>query len=130
MKIFGLSMEKNIKYEQGKRLLEKTIKQTDIHAEWFKDMCKNYDENLPEYTGFDYHQAIRYMRTWDIIKELPTDKKNLFIIYTACDFNYKNTLAIFNDIGKGYKNAATLRVMISNIRKQIKEIYKDRYGTN
>ena len=123
-------MEKNIKYEQGKRLLEKCIKQTDIHAEWLKDMCKNYDENLPEYTGFDYQQAIKYMRTWDIIKELPTDKKNLFIIYVACDFNYKNTLAIFNDIGKGYKNAATLRVMISNIRKQIKEIYKDKYGTN
>lgn len=130
MKIFGLGMEKNIKYEQGKRLLEKSIKQTDMYVEWLKDMCKNYDENLPEYTGFDYHQAIAYMRTWDIIKELPTDKKNLFIIYVACDFNYKNTLAIFNDIGKGYKNAATLRVMISNIRKQIKEIYKDRYGTN
>lgn len=130
MKIFGLGMEKNIKYEQGKRLLEKTIKQTDIHTEWLKDMCKNYDENLPEYTGFEYQQAIKYMRTWDIIKELPTDKKNLFIIYAVCDFNYKNTLAIFNDIGKCYKNTATLRVMISNIRKQIKEIYKERYDTN
>lgn len=131
MKIFGCSMEKNINYEQGKHLLQEYIQNTEQYIKWLKEMCDKYDNtlfDLPDFGAFDYEKAVKFIRTWEIINEFPTDKKNLFLIYCACEYNYTKTLAIFNDIGKGCKNAATLRVLISNIRKLIKEIYTERYG--
>lgn len=124
-------MEKNINYEQGKKLLEEYIRKTESDIKWIKEMCNRYNNTvfeLPEFAGFDYYKAVEFLRTWEIINDLPADKKNLFLIFCACEYNYKNTLAIFNDIGKGCKNIATLRVLITNIRKLIKEIYKERYG--
>ena len=132
MKIFGLFMETNIKYEQGKAKLEEYIKEQNALYQWYKDTMVRYSEtvfDLPEFAGFDYHEALFFIRTWDIIQELPTDKKNLFLTYCATDYNYKETLEIFN--GKRcYKNVATLRVLIALIRKIIKEKYKEKYGSN
>ena len=133
MKIFGFNMVKNIKYEQGKRLLEDYIKKTEDDIVWLNEMCDRYNStvfDLPEFAGFDYYKAVEFIRTWEIINELPADKKNLFLIFCACEYDYKRTLEIFNNVGKTCKNIATLRVMISNVRKIIRKNYSDKYGTN
>lgn len=133
MKNFGLSMEKNINYELGKRILNKALKNTTALYQWLKESCEKYENTLfelPELTGFNYEKAVKFIRTWDIVEELPADKKNLFVIFWSTGFNYKKTLEIFNGVGKGCKNVATLRVLVSNIRKIIKEQYKEKYGTD
>lgn len=132
MKIFGYNMETNIKYKQGKTKLEQYVKEQNDLYQWYKDTIQRYNEtvfDLPEFAGFEYNEAISFMRTWEIIQELPTEKKNLFLTYCATDYNYKETLEVFN--GKRcYKNVATLRVLITLIRKIIKEKYKEKYGSN
>lgn len=125
-------METNINYQEGKTKLEEYInEQTEIYQS-YKATMKRYSEtlfDLPEFEGFDYQQALLFIRTWDIIQELPTDKKNLFLTYCATGFNYKETLEVFN--GKRcYKNIATIRVLVSLIRKIIKDKYKEKYGSN
>lgn len=126
-------MQKNISYEKGKQLLDDYIKSREKEIVWLKEMCDRYNNtvfDLSDFGGFDYNEAVIFIRTWEIINEFPTDKKNMFLIFCACDYDYKKTLEIFNGIDKGCKNVATLRVLISNIRKLIKAIYNDRYGTN
>lgn len=133
MKIFGYNMEKNIKYNEGKKILDKFITETNSLYEWLKKTCERYNNSvfeLPEFTGFNYEKAVKFINTWDIINELPTEKKNMFLIYCATEFDYEKALEIFNGVGKGCKNVATLRVLITNIRKIIKEKYRNKYGTD
>lgn len=133
MKNFGLYMETNIKYQEGKQLLQDYIEATETHVAWLKDMCNKFNNtlfDLSDFSGFNYWKAVVFIRTWEIINELPTDKKNLFLIYSACGYDYEKTLAVFNGIGRGCKNIATLRVLVSNTRKIIRKIYNEKYGTN
>lgn len=131
MKIFGHSMIKNIQYEEAKKKLDEYIKENSTLYEWLKDTCRKYDNAIfeqPDFAGFNYEKALKFIRTWDIINNLPADKKNLFLLFCSTGYDYKETLEVFNGVGKGCKNVSTLRVLISNIRKIIREKYTLNYG--
>ncbi len=133
MKIFGMRMERNIKYEQGKRKLNNFMKASEEYYQWLMNTIEKYNNTLfeePEFSGFEIGKAVKYCRTWRIIKELPVDQRNLFLIFSSTGYNYKDTLDVFNGVGKGCKNVGTLKVMISKIRKIIKEKYNEKYGTD
>ena len=128
---FGLTMQKNKEYEEGKKLLQTYIDETNMNVEWLKEMSNRYSAtmyDLPDFAGFNYSKAQKYIRTWEIIQELPAEKMNMFLIYCACENDLTKTLEIYNGVGKGCKNVATLRVLISLVRKTIRERYKERYG--
>jgi len=133
MKSIGNAMKKNIKYKEGKELMERYVTKTERYVESLQWMCDKYactDFDLPEFAGFDYGKAIRYMRTWKIIQELPVDKRNLWLVYLACETDYTKTLEVYNGVGQTCKNIATLRVMVSNVRKLIRSKYTERYGSD
>ena len=130
MKSIGTDMQKNMRYDEGKRLLEKYLEETNRNVEWLNEMCNRYSAtmyDLPDFAGFNYSKAQKYIRTWEIIQELPAEKKNMFLIYCACENDLTKTLEVYNGVGKGCKNVATLRVLISLVRKIIREKYKERY---
>lgn len=130
MKSIGLDMQKNMRYDEGKRLLEKYLEETNRNVEWLQYMTEKYATSLcdtPEFVGFDYKKAQKYLRTWEIIQELPAEKKNMLLIYCACENDLTKTLEVYNGVGKGCKNVATLRVLISLVKKTIREKYKERY---
>ena len=133
MMIFGTLMETNIEYEKGKQILKEYIEKENNLYSWLKDMFNRYEncpyDYSPEFAGFDYNSAIKFIRTWEIINnDLPIDKKNLILIYNACGGDNAKTLEIFNGTGKVYKNKATLCVLICNTKKIIKQIYNEKYG--
>ena len=133
MKIFGHSMKKNInlKYDDGKKILETYIEEQKEHCQFLEDTIKKYQNTLfelPDVAGVDIKEALIYLRTWKIINELPTEKKNLFLIFCACEYDYKKTLEVFNGVGKGCKNVATLRVLMTHIRKLLRQKYDEQYG--
>lgn len=128
---FGIDMVMNIEYDNAKKLLEKYVKEHDELYQFLEVLCKKFDEAIfdtPEFEGFNYKKAKKYMRAWDVLKEIPTEKKNLFLLFCATDFNYEKTLVFFNGTGNTCKNIATLRVMISKIRKIIRDKYQEIYG--
>lgn len=130
-------MQKNIEYSKGKKLLEnfysnmdKLIADLQTNIDIYENAIDNPDD-VPELALFSYSKAVKLKRTYSIIKnDLQPTERNLFCTYLACDYDYKKTLEIFNGENKGYKNIATLRVIIANIRKIIKEKYKEKYGSN
>lgn len=135
MKNFGYSMEKNINpdYKKGKKLLETYIKKQEAECKFLAETIDKYQNSvfeIPDIAGVDINQAIVFLRTWKLINELPTDKKNLLLVFCACRYDYKKTLEVFNGVGKGCKNVATLRVLITAIRKIIRKNYNEQYGDN
>lgn len=133
--IFGNSMEKKInpKYKEGKKLLEKYIKEQKEHCKFLEETLAKYastEFDLPDFACVDMREAIAYLRTWKLINELPPKHKNLLLTFCACEYDYKKTLEVFNDVGREYKNVATLRVLITNIRKILREKYNETYGDN
>ena len=129
----NMKMKINSKYEDGKKTLDKYMTEQENYCNFLKETLNKYFNtpfDLPDFSGFDMREAVVYLRTWELIKELPPDKKNLLLVFCACDYDYKKTLEIFNDVGKGYKNIASLRVIITYIRKILKQKYESRYGDN
>lgn len=132
---FGYNMQTNInpKYDNGKKILEKYIKEQEEHCAFLRESLDKYLNtpfDLPDFSCIDMREAVVYLRTWKLINELPTNKKNLLLIFCACKYNYKKTLEVFNGVGKGCKNIATLRVLITNIRKLLRQKYDEQYGDN
>ena len=130
-------MQKNIEYSKGKKLLEKFYSNMDKLIADLQSNIDIYDnaidnpDDVPELAWFSYRKAVKLKRTYSIIKnDLQPTERNLFCTYLACNYDYEKTLEIFNGENKGYKNIATLRVIIANIRKIIKEKYKEKYGSN
>ena len=130
-------MQTNIKYSKGKKLLEKFYTNMDKLIADLQSNIDIYDnaidnpDDVPELAWFNYRKAVKLKRTYNIIlNDLQPTERNLFCIYLACNYDYEKTLEIFNGENKGYKNIATLRVIIANIRKIIKEKYKEKYGSN
>lgn len=130
---------RNVKYDLAKALI----------ASYTEEMKTVYEENqkmidlyLCYYGGGeapvpydDYKTSLKFIRTWDIIQSdiLNQAQRNLILLHYACDGNLDKTLNAFNGDGslsKGYKNKASLRVMLCNIRKIIKAQYFELYGDN
>ena len=133
-------MMKNMKiiddYEIMKGKIAEYLSQIQVaYAENMK-LITVYEQSLtnnePELVDFDYHAALKFVRTWDIIQSeaLNQSQKNLLFCYNLCDCDLETTLNTFNGKGKSYKNKATLAVLICNIRKIIKKEYNKKYGNS
>lgn len=128
MKNFGNTMKKKI---DGKKLLNGYIKemQTYYEDELEKQQLFLNDKLNDEY--YDYKKSVKFTRTWEILMNMKNlAARNLILLFNACGDKYKETIEALCGIGVFYKNEATLRVMITNTRKKIKEIYNKKYGTN
>lgn len=127
---------KNIDYEIGKGKIAEYAAQIEVAYNENKQAIEIYENSLtddePELSDFDYGAALKFVRTWDIIKSdaLNQSQRNLFYCYNACDCDLEDTLNCFNGKGKGYKNKASLAVLLCNIRKIIKSEYTKLYGNS
>ena len=123
----------NTEYEIGKGMVADYIATMDSRYLLNLKEIEIYENSLWDYVPelgdkFDYYSALRFVRTWNIIKnDLSTSDRNLILCFLASDSNYEECLAWFNGRGKNIKNTATLRVMICNVRKKIRTIYKEKY---
>ena len=94
-------------------------------------MAFNLDDIIiDEY--FNYDKSVKITRMWEIIRDMEDIvSRNLLLLYHACNCRYKRTL---EELGRNnkvvYKNEATLRVMVCNARKIIREKYRELYGDN
>lgn len=119
----------NTKYTIAKEMVTEYIDKMDSLYEdklkQIEDYKTNVIDEFDEY--FDYYKALKFVRTWDIIKNnLNPAEKNL-VIASECAKDYEECLSFFNG-GKAPKNIATLRVLICNARKKIREIYNQKWG--
>lgn len=127
---------KIIDYEIGKGKIAEYTANIEIAYNENKKAIQIYEnsvnEDEPELSDFDYYAALKFIRTWDIIKSdvLNQSQRNLLYCYNACDCDLETTLNCFNGKGKGYKNKASLAVLLCNIRKIIKKEYTKLYGNN
>lgn len=111
--------EKIIEYETGKGVVAKYIKSMDKKCE---EVEQSLRENMDNDEFFDCDTAEQFIRTWYVIKhQLSAHERNLFCTYLACERDYKKTLEVFNGSNKNYKNVATLKQMMSLVRKKIRE---------
>ena len=111
--------------------LNEYIRGMNKSIELQKELCErwlNTDEYLHDalLDWFDYNKAQKAIRLWDIIQnDLEPAQRNLVNLYHANGENMSFLTQFF--IGE-YKNAATIRVLLSNARTRIREIYKEKYG--
>lgn len=111
--------EKIIEYETGKGVVAKYIASMDKKCEEVEQLLR---DNMDNDEFFDCDTAEQFIRTWYVIKNLlSANERNLFCTYLACERDYKKTLEVFNGSNKNYKNVATLKQMMSLVRKKIRE---------
>lgn len=123
----------NNEYEIGKGEVANYIAAMDKRCEEYREEIRIYENSYSEETNlgesFNYYEALKFVRTWDIIKnDLDAVSRNLVIAMQASDMNYIKCLEWFNGAGQSIKNTATLRVMVCNARKKIRIIYEQKYG--
>lgn len=132
MRIGGITMEKQqqtmsrkkkeTEKLDGRQLLVDFTTEMDRLYDWFIEIRERYENSLfdlPEFAGYSQEYAEKFIKTYDIIQSrLTVSQRNLLYIFTATGQSYKQTIEILNG---EVKNIATLRVMIHNIRKIIKE---------
>lgn len=116
-------------YDLAKSEIVKYMAEMDEIYELNNKVIEKYGNDIFSDDIEDLQVAIKFCRTWNIVKnELSVSDRNLFILYQISNRNIKRTLEYFNAIGKNYKNTATLTVIICNIKKKIKELFKEKYG--
>ena len=135
MKNFGRTMKKKInEYEVGKGLVAEYVASMDNLCDDYKRLIELYDsciypEDNPELADFNYDIAVKFIRTWDVIKnDIQPHNKNLIFAIEASGQNYAKCLEYFNGVGNGYKNKATLHVLVCNARKEVEKKYMEKYG--
>lgn len=126
----GRSTVKRINYNKMKKMVREYISQMDVAYDeyvYLIDIFYNHPFEAESMEEFDIKKALEFIRTWDIIKnELKETDKNLVLAFEVCR-NYKDMLDGFEG---SYKSEGSLRVMVYNARKRIKEIYDRKYGNN
>lgn len=124
----------NMSYEIGKGLVAEYIAQMETIYKEYKRLINIYEncsdaDDVPELSDFNYCAALKFIRTWDIMNNnIPAHNRNLLFAIEASGQNYNKCLEYFNGNGKGYKNNATLHVLICKARKQVRKIYDKIYG--
>lgn len=89
----------------------------------YDNSVNEFEENRFDF--FNYSQTLKAVRVWDIITtELTPDKRNIFLLFETYDHDYKKLMEYFHS--KAY---STLRVIISDIRKDIRNRYNSKYST-
>lgn len=114
-----------------KKLIADYIKTMDSLYNEQKELQDLYNSDKLTDEYYDINKSLKFTRTWDIImKDLDCAGRNLLLLFNVCESRYKETLEALVGFNIEYKNVATLRVMITRIRKKIKEIYNKKYGNN
>ena len=124
----------NVDYEIGKGIVADYIAKMDKICKRRIEELKIYENSMWDYVpelgeNFDYYSTLRFVRTWNIVKnELSISDRNLILCFLACDSNYEDCLAWFNGHGRDLKNVASLRVLICLVRRKVRTIYAEKYG--
>lgn len=121
-------------YTIGKGKVAEYIAKMDATYKELLDLTKAFDnaiiEDKPEFEWFDYNKSIKFLHTWEIMKEINVAQRNLLCAYEACNHSLDDCLTFFNGKGKNIKNKASLSVLISNARKAVTTKYIELYGTD
>lgn len=121
-------MQKNI---NGKKLINDYICSMELVYQEQKELQDLYNADKYDNDYFNINKSLKFTRTWEILMSMDNiAARNLLLLFNACGSKYKETLEALSGLNVEYKNEATLRVMITNARKIIKEIYDDKYGIN
>lgn len=126
--------KQNNEYEIGKGMVAEYIKQMEETYDDLKRLIDLYDgtlypENNPELVNFNYDKAIKFVRTWELINnDIQPHNRNLIFAIEASGEDYTKCLEYFNGKGKGYKNKATLHVLVCNARNELRLKYIEKYG--
>lgn len=84
--------------------------------EYKEELKLCYEEDKLE----DTEEAKKFCKTYEVINKLPESEKNLFLLYLLLDRKYQGLTDVFNlCCNKNYENSS-LKVIISNIKKKIK----------
>lgn len=124
-------MKEKTKYNYKKLKTEMTeyLKQMKVIYEEYSHAIELFENSVtyhPELEWFNYSEAVKFIRTWDIINNnLRESQKNLLLAYYACGESYDKMLEAFESdtCTKG-----SLKVMMCLARKKVKEIYNEKYG--
>lgn len=134
MNYFGKRMAKNINYDVVKEKVNDYIRKMDAQCEACKQELNNYYNAFNDgenYGCFDEENTLKFIRTWDIIKnEIPIPQRNLLIAYQIAGNRLEPCLQYFNGEGEGIKNKSSLAVLISNARKAVRYRYYEKYDFN
>ena len=121
---------KNIGYEIAKGKVAEYIAYMDCV---YEDKMKQIEEYNSEITNefkdeyFDYNKSLKFVRTWDIIKNDINPAERNLVIASEVAKDYDECLTYFNGI-KAPKNVASLKVLVCNARRKIREIYNQKWG--
>lgn len=113
----------NKNFEIGKGQLAEYINSMQELYNEHIELIKQAEESIFE-TDYNIKKYIKFCRTWEIImNKLDTRERNLYICYLFCNCKPEKCIEVFNGQGGNYKNKATMCVMITRIKKKIKEYY-------
>lgn len=106
-------------------ILERTNGVNELRSmlEAYDNSVNEFEENRFEF--FDYNRTQKIVRMWDIIMDLKPQERNLILMFEAVDHDYDKMAEYFGQ----YKSCATLRVLLSNVRKEIRHKYQTKYKT-
>lgn len=119
---FGQHMTKKNK------IVEEYIAEMDDIYKMNKELQDKYNNacvDLPELTDFNFSRSLEFTRTWEIIKTMEIAQRNIYLLFLIAERKYKKMIQL---MGNEYKNESTLRVLVCNARKIIKNKYKELYG--
>lgn len=126
-------MNINLEYEIAKGTVSEYIENMDMECAALEENIRVYDNEIYDSGTFEYfdrNKALRFVRTWKIIKSdaITISQRNLLCAFAACNNKLTPCLVFFNGKGKNIKNKRTLAVMISNARKAVVNKYKELYN--
>ena len=115
--------------KKGKQVLEAYIADMEEAYKWNQGMQVRWldglfdaDESMDD---FDFHGSVVFTRVWDIIMhDLGDSERNLYLMFCAVFGRYNPLMEMMGEKGS---SIATLRVMVCNVKKKIREIYDKRY---
>lgn len=125
----------NFEFEEGKGVIalyrENMQKIYDDYVSEINDIksTREYfldelDEELESYLK----RGLRFIHTWDIMmNDLEPSDRNLLLAMGATDNDYDEVLSYFNGRNCNVKNKRTLSVMVCKARRNLRELYKEKY---
>lgn len=117
--------------KKNKQLLDNYIEEMDKQYEMHKYLQNKFingiNEDDSELEYFNYKKSVEFVRTWDIIKEMNPIQRNIYLLFMIAEGKYKDLVKLMDN---RFKNEATLRVMVCNAKRIIKDRYKELYGTD
>lgn len=118
-------MKKIKEYEIAKTELAEFESKMQETYNYHKSMLNNYKEDVFDNSFYDYKEGKKFVKTWNIINELPVSSKNLLLLHQMYNGKIPQIMGVFNGLGKPIKNAATVSRQIWKIKKKIRDKYEE-----